>query len=206
MAREPETDFSTLEQPFPLKRLFRRRFVPVLLAFVALSLILIGFTAGQVVESIYLELAQRRAQTIARAVDHHEPKAWHALMTEQTVRGPGDSAEGAALNKAFADEVRELNLSELKVYNLQRVVLFATHTEEIGSTENGQALRTVIETHEPGLVTKTLADDSRQYELYVPVFDKKNKLRAVFELYEPVGYLDALLMKAAIPTVGTGPG
>jgi len=202
MTPDQPADAQSLEQPFPLKRLFRRRFVPVLLGFVVASLLLIGYTAGQIVESIYLELAQRRAQTIARAVSQDAPVAWQELMAGRTITDPGHTGDAALLNQAFKDEVRELELSELKVYSLDRKVLFATHPEEIGSTENGEALRLVIKNSTPGIVTKTFPDGSRQYELYVPVFDTKGNLRTVFELYEPVGYLDALLLKAAIPTIG----
>jgi len=171
------------------------------MVFIGVFLFLIGFTAGKIIESVYLELAQRRAQTIARAVNDRAPTAWKALMSGHTVTDLKSSADVGALMAGFADEVKELNLSELKVYDLDRKVLFATRAEEIGSTENGKALRVVIESTDPGINSKTLADGSRQYELYVPVFGDAEKLRAVFELYEPVGYLNSILTTAAIPTI-----
>jgi adenylate cyclase len=201
MSAENPLEAETLEQPYPLKNLFRRRFVPVLIGFVAAFLLLIGFTAGQIVESIYLELAQRRAQTIARAVDRHAPDAWRELMAGRTSADLTHGDRKTALNEAFAGEVEELNLSELKVYSLDRKVLFATHREEIGTTENGEALRAVIKHSTSEIVTKVLPDGSSQYELYVPVFDDQRTLRTVFELYEPVGYLDDILLRAAIPTI-----
>ena len=185
------------ESPFPLKRLFRRRFVPAFLGFIGVFLILIGLTARYVTESIYLELAQRRAQTIARAVAAHAPVSWSQLMAGRALADLQAPAED--LLSSFADEVREQNLSELKVYDLNRKVLFATNADEIGTLENGDGLRGVIEHSVSEVVTKTLADGSQQYELYVPVFDTVGKLRTVFELYEPVGDLDAILIRAAVP-------
>lgn len=196
---EPTSEILPSEQPFPLKRLFRRRFVPVFLSFIGLFLILMGGTARHVTESIYLELAPRRAQTIARAVAAHAPDSWNQLMAGQVVADSGASSKNLAT--AFTDEALEQNLHELKVYDLNRKVLFATDTEEIGTMENGAALRNVIEHSNSEVVPKTLADGTQQYELYVPVFDDKGTLRAVFELYEPVGYLDAILTQAALPAM-----
>ncbi len=102
---------------------------------------------------------------------------------------------------AFASEVRQQNLLELKVYDLNRKVLFATHLDEIGTTENGTALRDVIADAKSGIVKKKLPDDTEQYELYVPVFDESGALRVVFELYEPVDYLNTILLRSAVPII-----
>jgi adenylate cyclase len=197
----PRGDEASLGEPFPLKDRFRRRFVPALLGFVGLSLAIIGFTAKAAVETIYLELAQRRAQTIERSVSAVSPAAWAALMEGRSVADLADPRLGAALIEAFAAEVRHQNLPELKVYDLSRRVLYATHADEIGTVENGAALRDVIAEADSGIVAKTLADGTEQYELYVPVFDGDGAVRAVFELYEPVGYLNAILIKSAVPIV-----
>lgn len=77
---------SSLDEPFPLKARFQRRFFPALIGFIGIFLVIIGLTANQVVESIYLELAQRRAQAIARAVSEHAPKAWNDLMSGRSVQ------------------------------------------------------------------------------------------------------------------------
>lgn len=189
------------EQPFPLSRLFRRRFIPAFIGFAGLFLLLLGVTAQQVIEDIYLEQAQRRAQTIARAVAETAPEAWSHLMGGQTLRELGNSQDAERLSKAFTDEVREMNLPELKVYDLERRVLFATNADEIGSTENGEALKKTISSSHSSVVTKDLPDGTSQYELYVPVFDARRNVRTVFELYEPATYLDAILLKASVPTM-----
>ena len=190
-----------LEQSFPLKRLFRRRFVPALIGFIVLFLILISFMVKQSIEFIYLELAQRRAQTISRAIAEEAPDAWKGMMAGNIVADSNIDSVSDDLKAAFSRQVRAMNLPELKVYNLHREVLFATHGEEIGTVENGEALRTVIKSAKPEIATKNYPDGTSQYELYVPVFDKSRSLRTVFELYEPVGYLDEILINAAIPIV-----
>ncbi|MBT4891135.1 MAG: adenylate/guanylate cyclase domain-containing protein [Rhodospirillales bacterium] len=187
------------EHPFPLKRLFVRRFIPAFLGFIGVLLFLVGYTARHVTETIYLDLAQRRAQTIARAVSSDAPEAWEKFMSGHSINDLKASADN--LITAFSKEVREQKLQELKVYDLNRKVLFATHLDEIGTQENGSALRSVIGTENPDVATKINADGSQQYELYVPVFEDNGQLRAVFELYEPIGFLDAVLIKAAVPTL-----
>lgn len=189
------------EQPFPLRQLFRKRFLPLAAAFLGISILLIGFTAQNVVQSIYLELAQRRAQTIARAIEDGAPNAWRLLMAGKTATELSYIPDSDKLIQAFGDEVKELGLPELKVYDLERKVLFATHADEIGTTENGAALRSVVRDSNPEIVTKNLPDGRQQYELYVPVFDGAGNLRTVFELYEPVGYLDTIFTRAAMPSI-----
>ncbi len=201
---DPATQALPSEQPFPLKKLFRRRFVPAFIGFIGIVLVLIGFTAQYVSENIYLEQAQRRAQTIARAIAASAPDAWKLLMDGGSLANLDSSAN--ILITAFTDEVREQNLHELKVYNLERRVLFATKPDEIGTLENGPALRNVIESGKSEAITKTLADGTEQYELYVPVFESGGQLRTVFELYEPVGYLNAILVGAAVPAMAVPGG
>lgn len=190
-----------LGEPFPLQTSFRRRFVPALLAFIGASLLLIGLTAKFAVEAIYLEMAQRRAQTIERAVAETSGDAWYALMSGKSLTVLQQSENAAKLAAAFETAVRRQSLLDLKVYDLNRRVLYATDQSEIGSMENGQTLRDVIADLDPGIVTFVSPGGVPQYELYVPVFDADGTLRTVFELYEPVGYLDAILIRSAIPII-----
>jgi adenylate cyclase len=199
VSEDRDSSIRTLEEPYPLRRRFRRYFLPGFAGFAAVSLALVWFAASQVIEAVYLELAQRQAQTIARGIAEHAPAAWNHLIHGRTTSELGDDAK--ALVKAFGDEVEELQLAELKVYDLERKVLFATDSKEIGTRENGAALRDVISGAAAAIVTKTLIDGQRQYELYVPVFDETGTLRLVFELYEPVGRLDDILSRAATPSV-----
>jgi len=194
-------DGPPIDEPFPLKDRFRRRFIPALLAFVGISLLIIGFTARHAVEAIYLELAQRRAQSIVRSIEETENATWAGLMAGRSLTELERNDVATGLTAAFAEQVRQQDLEELKVYDLNRRVLYATLAEEIGTLENGPALQQAIEETESGLVKKTLQDGTAQYELYVPVFDEDGTLRAVFELYEPVSYLNGILLKSALPII-----
>lgn len=199
----PEKKIGTVpfEEPFPLRTLFRRWFIPALAGFIGLFLALIGFVSNEVVESIYLEMAQRRAQSIATSVSIHAPLAWTNLMEGKTSTQTTTSTDTTALVEAFSNEVGEMNLLDLKVYGLDHKVLFSTYKNSIGTYEEGSVLHEVIKNSTPQTVKKSLKNNIDQYEFYVPVFDENGKLRAVFELYEPVDYLDKILDRAVIPAV-----
>ena len=160
MSLSPEGSAAPSKEPFPLKRRFLRGFVPAFFCFIVVLLILTGTTALRVTESIYLELAQHRAQSLSRAVADRVPAAWKSLMSGQTLAELQD--DSTALAEAFNSEVRNLNLSELKVYDLDRRVLFATHAEEIGTRESGAALLAVIRNAAPEIASKNLPDGARQ--------------------------------------------
>jgi class 3 adenylate cyclase len=177
------------EQPFPLRRRFQRRIVPFLVLFIAILVALTVFGTRQATEAIYLDLAQRRADTIARAVSGAAPVAWADLMAGR----PPDSPE---LRQAFADEVHELKLIRLKVYDLQRRTIYDSVAEGMGKVEEGPALRAAIEHAGPSAVPRVEPDGTAVYELYVPLLDSRGRVQAVFELYEPIDSLDGILARA----------
>ncbi len=183
-------DLRTLEdQPFPLRRRFRRRIVPFLVLFIGVLVGLTVYGARQATEAIYLDLAQRRADTIAHAVSGSAPAAWVELMAG---RGTGSPE----LHKAFADEVHELKLIRLKVYDLRRQTIYDSIPEGIGKIEEGPALRAAIDRAGPSAVPRVEPDGTSVYELYVPLFDDRGRVQAVFELYEPIDRLDGILARA----------
>ncbi|MBF0424075.1 MAG: adenylate/guanylate cyclase domain-containing protein [Magnetococcales bacterium] len=190
-----------IDQPFPLRRLFRHWFIPAVLGFIVLFLFLVGYFSILTVKSIYLEMAQRRAQSIAKGVSLAAPEAWNRLMSGHTRPAADVPSVIPDLADALEREVHEQGLTELKVYGLDRRVLYATHKDEIGTTEAAAALQEVLDHAAPGVVEKTEADGSQVYELYVPVFNGQGAVRTVFELYEPIGYLDTILKRAIIPTI-----
>lgn len=186
------------EQPFPLRRLFKRWIVPFLVLFIVVLVALTVVGARQATEAIYLDLAQRRADTIARAVSAAAPGAWAALMA-------GDEVRSAELHKAFAEEVNELKLIRLKVYDLRRKTIYDSVPEGVGKVEEGPALRAAIERAGPSAVARVEPDGTAVYELYVPLLDGAGRVQAVFELYEPIDHLDEILARAtAVPLVVPG--
>jgi adenylate cyclase len=180
------------DQPFPLSRHFRRRILPLLAVFVIVLAGLTALGARQAMESIYLDLAQRRAETIASAVSAAAPEAWRALLAGS---GAGDATGG--LHKAFAAEAAELHLLKLKVYDLDRRAIYDTDPGGIGKVESGAALRGVIERGAASAVAHVEPDGAQVYELYVPLLDARGKVQVVFELYEPIDRLNAILARAA---------
>ena len=63
--------------------------MPFLILFIAALVALTVFGARQATEAIYLDLAQRRADTIARAVSSAAPAAWLDLMAGRGTNSPG---------------------------------------------------------------------------------------------------------------------
>jgi adenylate cyclase len=182
------------ELPFPLRRRFRRRIVPGLIGVMVVSVALSWAAANGMLKAVYLELAQHRAEGIAAGVAAAAPEAWNGLIS-------GGGASSPVLREAFAHEAGEFKLTRLKVYDLERRVLYATRAEDIGKIERGAALAGVIEEGQAHIVATSDPDGSQLYELYVPLLDSRGRLRAVFELYEPIGYLDAILLRGAVPAV-----
>ncbi len=202
MAQSKSPDYEhEIAEPFPLRKLFRHRFLPAFIGFIGVFLLVIGYTAKYVTETIYLELAQRRAETISRAVEAHAPEAWTRLMSQSANNGVETAAGKKELMEAFENEVLELALSELKVYDLAGTVLYATNNAEIGSRETGRAFQSVVKNGSSVVLLKVQPDGAQLYELYVPLFGPEGRMRAVFELYEPVDYLNATLMEAATPII-----
>ncbi len=185
------------DKPFPLARAFRRRILPGFALFVAALLAITVTAAHYVTESIYLEQAQRRAEAVAHAVAKTVPRVWGGFIAGRDL-SPG---EMAALQDAFAHEAEKFNLVKLKVYDLARRTIFVSDGEGLGKIETGDALRQALERKKPAVARGRGPGDETTYELYVPFFGGPlagggETLRAVFELYEPVGYLDAIMTRA----------
>ena len=163
--------------------------MPFLVLFIAILVALTVFGTRQATEAIYLDLAQRRADTIARAVSGAAPVGWADLMAGR----PADSPE---LRQAFADEVHELKLIRLKVNDLQRRTIYDSVAESVGKVEEGPALRAAIAHAGPSAVPRIEPDGTAVYELYVPLLDGRGRVQAVFELYEPIDSPDGILARA----------
>lgn len=190
-----------LGTPFPLRRRFFRYVVPGLVLFLAALIGTTVIASRAVLEGVYLQQAQRRAQAIAGAAARAEPQAWANLLSGATLT----KSDFAALQRALGRVMREFHLSRLRMYGLDAATLFSENPEQIGKIRRSDALQQVLSEGESGLRLKEEAGGSDFYELYVPYRDSAKHLRAVFELYEPVSYLDALLGGAALP-IATVPG
>ena len=186
----------SIDRPFPLKRRFLLWIVPGLVVFVGI-LVFTTFRASQdVVRDIYLQQATRRAEGVAGGVARSHPNEWRDLVS-----GVALSKQSLdVLSQAFDNERREFSLSKLKVYDLNRLTIFATDATKIGIIEDNAALRGVLDTGQPHVLVDGAGTADELYELYVP-YRVEQRLVAVFEIYEPSSYLNTVLANAALPVV-----
>jgi len=158
--------------------------------------VLLWFAFDQVTKHIYLEQAQNRTNIFADSLKDSTPVSWAAFLA-----GKATAQDLANLATAFKEEVEREKLISLKVYDLAGAVIYDIDPAKIGQIETAPSLRQVIVSMEPTLQRKKVRDEPLAYEIYVPYLDKNGNLRAIFELYEPVGYLDTLLLETALPAI-----
>jgi len=187
---------NTAGEPYPLKRHYYTRVIPAMVAFMVLLSALLWFAFDQVTRHIYLEQAQTRAELIVDSLKDAAPEPWQAFLN-----GTIAEADLEILGHVFAEEVERQKLISLKVYDLRGTVIYDVNPMLIGVVETSKSLREVIVTTTPNLVRKAAADGTLAYEIYAPYLDENGSLRAIFELYEEVGYLDTLLLETAVPAI-----
>lgn len=189
------------EQPYPLLKLFLRYILPGLGLLLILSAVLAGVGARRLVEGVYLEQATRRAQVIDRAITELAPEPWQRLKSGEAPAMVYGDQDGQQLLAALNREVRELDLTHLKIYAARGVIQYATDVGKIGTADPSPAYVAASERGTSSVVHRVAADGSELYELYVLVAGPSGS-SVVFELYEPVDYLNALLWRAGVAAAG----
>ncbi|VAV89267.1 Adenylate cyclase [hydrothermal vent metagenome] len=190
---------SELENPYPLAHKFFYRLLPALVLLLGVSVVLVGVVVQQASENIYLERATKIADNIATDVAGKSPVIWQKFLAGKKLT----ESDLLELEQTFAAEQKEYRLIGLKVYDLNRQVLFSHVAGQTGQYENGKALLKVIESQHASVVRHVDRDGSTVFELYVP-YMKDNRLAAVFELYEPAqGEYQSLLHDMTVPVVST---
>lgn len=184
------------DQPFPLKRLFRRFILPLLLVLLAATIALMVAGAGWLTERIYLEEAGRRAHIIDRALSDHSADAWARIKRGEPPLAVYASEDGARLLGEMRREATELNLTHLKIYHPDGTLAFSTDASKIGTKDISPAFLQAVGEGEASVVRKARSGQISLYELYVPLTSAGGEL-LIFELYEPVDYLDGLLVQVA---------
>ena len=188
------------DNPYPLKRLFRRRVLPLFLLLGGAFCAVAGWGGTHLMQTVYMEFAARRAAIVDRAMMVDAPGPWTALATGALPVDVYTTDEGVALLDALRNEERELSLSHLKVYGPAGVIVYSSEHENIGMEDASPAFMMAMHDDTRSLVRKQGEDGTELYELYVPI-NTAGEGRLVFELYEPVGVLDTLLLKIAAPAV-----
>ena len=199
MLTNPDRD--NRDRPYPLFTRFVRFVVPGFLLFVASLAVASGLGARSIVEATYLEQATRRAAQISSQMDQVTPLLWANVRTGLTL----DENALRQVHKAFATIREQFGLIGLKVYDHRGRTLYSTEIGEIGLVETSAALEQVVASGRPMAVSKTESNGEMVYELYVPHFTN-GEAAAVFELYEPMGGLQSILIRtmawtSAIPAV-----
>lgn len=199
--RSPRVDATDRpEAPFPLQRYYRRRVLPILGLFVVSLVVLTAVAVQQTVREVHLEFARRRVAEIAKEIGRTVPTEWAALLA-LTANAEQRKAIVAPLREAAA----ERDLARLKVYARNGEALFSTEPAEIGVVETNAALVTAVREDEGVLLPHQEADGTRYNEFYIPLQGNGGAVALVFELYEPAGYLNAILLHALVfPTLVPG--
>ena len=189
------------DQPYPLLRLFVRYILPGLVFLLVISAALTVFGARQLAEGVYLEQATRRAQVIDRAMTEAAPDSWQRLKNGEAPQLLYSEAEGQRLRAELTREVHELDLTHLKIYAAGGVIQYATDASKIGTVDRSPAYVAASELGASSVVHRIDPDGSALYELYVLVAVPGGS-PVVFELYEPVNHLNALLWRAGAAAAG----
>jgi adenylate cyclase len=132
--------------PYPLQRRFYIRVLPGIVLFVAGLVATTIFAARTVTEQIYSicgwPLSGRREWWgVRQAV----PAAWERLLSGAVLT----AEDREALVAAFAEEQREFNLVDLKVYDTARRTIYASDPAKVGTVESGAALLKVVSQQRP---------------------------------------------------------
>jgi signal transduction histidine kinase len=96
-------------------------------------------------------------------------------------------------------EVRELDLAQLKIYASTGVIQYSTDVGRIGTVDRSPAFLAAAR-GTGSVVHRVEPNGSALYELYV-LLPVPESLPVIFELYEPVDHLNALLWRAGAAAV-----
>ncbi|MGE3507102.1 MAG: hypothetical protein AB7M05_20625, partial [Alphaproteobacteria bacterium] len=190
---------AAFDQPFPLQRRFRRQVLPTLIALLAATTLLMVMGAGWLTERIYLEEADRRVRIIDRALTDGAPEAWTRMKRGEPPQPVYASEDGVRLLHELQRESEELNLARLKIYNLDGTLVFSSERAKIGSKDISPAFLEAVK-GDASVVRRVRSGENSLYELYVPLATA-GAGTLVFELYEPVDYLDGLLLRVGAAAV-----
>jgi class 3 adenylate cyclase len=189
------------DQPYPLRRHFLRWALPVLGLLMVGTVVLSLIMGRSLVEAVYLELAQHRAEAVARLAARQAPEDWARLAAVAPDQAPPTGAATRALIEVVHHALADTPSEQLKIYDRQGRLIFNTEGTGLGTVERGPAMRDLLEEREPQIVLKD-TPDAPLYELYVWLPDDGEAPRLIFEFYEPVSYLDGLILTHVAPQIG----
>lgn len=187
------------DAPYPLWRHFRRWVIPSFAALILVLPLAAGWGGAGLIEALYLELAERRAEVIDRAMRAETPDAWERLRATSHPKQVFQTPDGQTLFTNLGNEVKELGLPQLKIYGKDGLLLFDTNHARIGTFDASPAFKEAMSDGARSVVRKPQPDGTDLYELYVRDNEVNGTLAIVFELYEPTSHLDRLILTAVTP-------
>ncbi len=183
------------DAPFPLRRYFYGLVLPGLLLMMAAVVFATTQTVRSSTIEVLLQIATERAAGVAQGVREKAGDAWERLIADQGL----NEADMAELAEAFADEQAEAQIVRLKIYDRAHHTIFATDHSLIGHLEDKPELVEAL-AGEPSVLVENDEGGSAFYELYLP-YRVDGTVVAVFEIYQPIDGVDALLWKVVRPAL-----
>ena len=190
----PERDAQG-DAPFPLRRYFYGLVLPGLLLLIAAVVLATTQTVRHATIEVLLQIATNRAAGVAKGVSEKAGPAWENLIGDVSL-SENDMAIPA---EAFADEQSEAQIERLKIYDTDHHTVFATDSSLIGRMEDKPELAIAL-AGEPSVLVENDEDGGAFYELYLP-YRVDGAVVAVFEIYQPIARVDAMLWKVARPAL-----
>ncbi|MCW9035222.1 MAG: adenylate/guanylate cyclase domain-containing protein [Rhodospirillales bacterium] len=178
------------DEPFPLKSKFYRTALPGLIVVAALVVGLSIFSTLSAMKEVYLKLAQDRAETLVRSAIKLHPTAWDAFM-----QGTLSIEDMDILRKGFQEEVHELKLDKLKIYTENGLVIYSSKVEDIGKVESGLIFKLVVRTGKAEINSVSNVGHEELLEIYLPYRHSKDSPLLIFELYDPAGHIDSIVIR-----------
>lgn len=196
------------DQPFPLRDRFLHRGLPILVVLLIASVGLSMVSGRALVERIYLEMSDQRVRGIADLIIREAPEEWRRLTTLSPNQAIPPASNLPGIERALALVLADSRMAQLKIYDRSGRLIYTTDDTPLGEVERDSPMHDVLETGAPQI----LLQDSGAlplYEIYVLLRNALGTPHLVFEVYEPVDYLNGLmwshLVKLAILPLILGP-
>jgi len=188
---------SNFDTPYPLKQNFYKIVAPGFIVMAIVIIIALNQTGKFLIQKAYLNISEKRSSIIDRALKQEASDSWKELQASTQPQILYQTPKGKLLLNALREEVEELGLSQLKIYGKDALILYSSNEKQIGTFEPSSGYEDAI-TGKNSLIEKDTGSETL-YELYVKVPD--TPYPTVMELYEPVIYLNKLLISTLTPIV-----
>lgn len=189
-----------ISEPYSLKKRFWMFIAPLLALILVTSVSFSVIGEHTLVESVYLKVAQQRAEYIVRAAEREAPTAWARVTSLSSAEAIPLPEELSAIRQAIAGTMFDSRVRKLKIYDRGGRLIFNTEGEDLGTIERGPTLSRLLETKAPQ-ITEKKTPEGTLYEIYVWMPDDAGDIQIILELYESAEYIDALIFGNLAVTV-----